>query len=36
VADNDEPWQCKIQRLLPLEGITVKHMTGEDVAAVSC
>ncbi|XP_037449153.1 uncharacterized protein LOC119318672 [Triticum dicoccoides] len=33
VFDEDEPWRRKIQRLLPAEGITVKHIrTGEDVA----
>ncbi|KAI4983368.1 hypothetical protein ZWY2020_023860 [Hordeum vulgare] len=33
VFDEDEPWRRKIQRLLPADGITVKHIrTGEDVA----
>ncbi|KAI4975330.1 hypothetical protein ZWY2020_048937 [Hordeum vulgare] len=33
VFDEDEPWQRKIQRLLPADGITVKHTrTGQDVA----
>ncbi|XP_044957236.1 uncharacterized protein LOC123408110 [Hordeum vulgare subsp. vulgare] len=33
VFDEDEPWQRKIQRLLPADGITVKHIrTGDDVA----
>ncbi|VAI51982.1 unnamed protein product [Triticum turgidum subsp. durum] len=33
VFDDDEPWRRKIQRLLPADGITVKHIrTGEDVA----
>ncbi|XP_044957755.1 uncharacterized protein LOC123408776 [Hordeum vulgare subsp. vulgare] len=33
VFDEDELWQRKIQRLLPADGITVKHIrTGEDVA----
>ncbi|KAF8779313.1 hypothetical protein HU200_002746 [Digitaria exilis] len=33
VFHDDEPWRRKIQRLLPPDGITVKHIrTGEDVA----
>jgi hypothetical protein len=33
IQDDDKPWRRKIQRLLPPEGITVKHIrTGEDVA----
>ncbi|KAF7081650.1 hypothetical protein CFC21_085571 [Triticum aestivum] len=33
VFDDEEPWRRKIQRLLPADGITVKHIrTGEEVA----